>query len=87
MIDLIFYLPTVLLIASGLPQTYRLLTRKSSTDISISMYTLTLVGIGLITIDAYRHQINSILVSNSASFLVTAFNLWLVIYYRLFKQK
>ena len=86
MIDLIFYLPTVFFIVSGLPQTYRLITRKSSGDISIAMYSLTLIGIGLITIDAWLHNVNSILVSNSASFIITGLNLALVVYYRLVKH-
>jgi len=78
----IFYLPGVLFIVSGLPQTFRLLKRRSSADISIIMYTLTVAGIALVVIDAWRSRAWSIFYSNLASLLITGFNWGLVIWYR-----
>lgn len=78
----IFYLPAILFIISGIPQTIKLLKTKSSKDISISMYLITLLAIGIIIVDAYLQKNQSILFSNSASFVITLVNTILVIRYR-----
>lgn len=78
----IFYLPAVLFIISGVPQIIKLLKTKSSKDISISMYVITLVAIGIVITDAFIHHNTSILVSNSASFCIVSINTFLTIKYR-----
>ena len=78
----IFYLPGILFIISGIPQTIKLLRTKSSKDISVSMYLITCVAIIIVVIDAYLHRNNSILFSNLASLCIVGVNTFLTIKYR-----
>ena len=79
---ILFYLPAILFFISGLPQMIKLLKTKSSEDISISMYFLTIIGVGIIIVDAYLFKNYSILVSNLASLVITGTNTFLVIKYK-----
>ena len=78
----IFYLPAVLFLISGFPQMIQLLKTKSSEDISVSMYIITLVAITIVVIDAYIHDNTSILVSNFASLCIVSVNTFLIIKYK-----
>jgi len=78
----IFYLPAVLFLIAGIPQTIKLLKTKSSKDISISMYTMTFVAVSIVVLDAYLKHNTSIMVSNLTSLVITAINIILVIKYR-----
>jgi len=78
----IFYLPGILFLISGIPQTRKLLRTKSSQDISLTMYLLTLLAITIVVIDAFRQENMSILASNLASLCITGLNTFLVIKYR-----
>ncbi|HBA45561.1 hypothetical protein A2W67_00130 [Candidatus Nomurabacteria bacterium RIFCSPLOWO2_02_40_28] len=78
----IFYLPAVLFVISGLPQMIKLLKTKSSGDISISMFIITIVAISIVIIDAYIQGNTSILVSNLASLSIVSVNTFLIIKYR-----
>ncbi|MBU1039058.1 hypothetical protein KKC17_02385 [Patescibacteria group bacterium] len=80
--QMFYYLPAVFFTISGLPQIYRLLKRKSSADISLAMYALTVAGIAIITYDAWRNRVMSIFVSNLISLIITSLSLILVAYYR-----
>lgn len=80
--NLIYYLPAVLFVISGIPQTVRLIKRKSSQDISLPMFAITVLAILIVMIDSYVHNLMSVFVSNTASFVITSVNLILVIYYR-----
>ncbi len=80
--NIIFYLPAILFIISGIPQMFKLIKTKSSEDISLLMYLITLLAITLIVIDAYLAKNNSILVSNLASLAITGTNTFLVIKYK-----
>ena len=80
--NIIFYLPAVLFLISGLPQMFKLLKTKSSQDISISMYLITCLAIIIIVIDAYLSRNNSILISNLASLAITGINTFLVFKYK-----
>jgi MtN3 and saliva related transmembrane protein len=79
---ILFYLPGVLFLISGLPQMLKLIKTKSSKDISISMYLITLLAILLVLIDAFLSRNKSIVFSNSVSFIITGINTFLVIWYR-----
>jgi uncharacterized protein with PQ loop repeat len=79
---MIYYLPAILFIISGLPQTVRLLKRKSSQDISLTMYLITLLAIFIVMVDAYSHNLISVFVSNTASFCISLVNVVLIVYYR-----
>jgi len=78
----IFYLPGVLFIISGLPQMFKLIKTKSSKDISLSMFVITIVAIVIVVIDAYIHGNQSIMVSNLASLSLVSVNTFLIIKYR-----
>lgn len=80
--NILFYLPAVLFLISGLPQMVRLIKTKSSEDISISMYLITDLAIAIIVIDAALSQNYSILVSNAVSLVLTSINTFLTIKYR-----
>jgi uncharacterized protein with PQ loop repeat len=80
--EIFFYLPGVLFLASGLPQTIKLLKTKSSEDISVLMYLITCVAIIIVVLDAYLNRNTSILVSNLASLAITGMNTFLVIKYK-----
>jgi MtN3 and saliva related transmembrane protein len=79
---ILFYLPAILFLISGLPQMIKLIKTKSSGDISVLMYLITCTAIIIVIIDAYIHNNNSILVSNLASFAITGTNTFLVIKYK-----
>ncbi len=81
-LELVFYLPGIFFLISGVPQTIKLLKTKSSEDISISMYVLTCLGIAIVVVNAYMSKNTSILVSNLASLAITATNTFLVIKYQ-----
>ena len=80
--NIIFYLPAILFVISGLPQMIKLIKTKSSEDISILMYLITFLAVTIVVIDAYLVKNNSILVSNLASLLIITINTILVIKYR-----
>jgi uncharacterized protein with PQ loop repeat len=80
--QIIFYLPAALFLISGFPQMVKLLKTKSSKDISIWMYLLTCIGIGIVVVDAYMSRNNSIFISNLASLIITGTNTFLIIRYR-----
>jgi len=79
---ILFYLPSILFLISGLPQTIKLLKTKSSKDISIWTYLLTCLAIIIIVVDAFLNRNISILVSNLVSLAITGLNTFLVIYYQ-----
>jgi len=60
----------------------KLLKTKSSGDISISMFIITIVAISIVIIDAYIQGNTSILVSNLASLSIVSVNTFLIIKYR-----
>ena len=74
----ISYIAIPLLIISAIPQTIRLLKRKSSKDISIVTYVMTWLGIFFILFDAT----GGVFWSNMASLVMLTMNLLLIIYYR-----
>ena len=78
----IFYLPAILFLASGIPQTIKLLKTKSSKDISISMYIMTVLAISIVVLDAFLKHNTSIMISNLASLAITGLNTFLVFKYR-----
>ncbi|PIR68214.1 hypothetical protein COU49_02630 [Candidatus Nomurabacteria bacterium CG10_big_fil_rev_8_21_14_0_10_35_16] len=80
--NIIFYLPAILFVISGLPQMIKLIKTKSSEDISILMYLITFLAVTIVVIDAYLVKNNSILVSNLASLIIITINTILVIKYR-----
>jgi uncharacterized protein with PQ loop repeat len=80
--NIIFYLPAFLFLASGLPQMFQLLRTKKSEDISVSMYLITCTAVIIVIIDAAIHHNTSIMVSNLASLAITGTNTLLVIKYK-----
>jgi MtN3 and saliva related transmembrane protein len=80
--NIIFYLPAILFLISGLPQMIKLLKTKSSEDISVSMYLITCLAISIIVLDALLSKNYSILVSNLVSLSITGINTFLTIKYR-----
>ena len=82
LLDVIFFIPGVIFLFSGLPQTYQLIKTKKSQDISSLTYFLTVVAIGIIFFDAIYHGNTSIAVSNGISFCLTSTNLFLILKYK-----
>ena len=78
----IFYLPGVLFLISGIPQIIKLLHTKSSNDISIWMYILTWIAVGIVVIDTYMHHDIGSMVSNFVSLCTLSVTTFLVIKYR-----
>lgn len=78
----VFYLPAVLFLGAGIPQTIKLVKTKSSKDISMTMYIMTFVAVSIVVLDAYLKGNTSILVSNATSLILTGFNTFLVYKYR-----
>lgn len=68
---------TPILVLSALPQTIKLIKRKSGEDISIITYFLTWIGIGLILTEAKGY----IFIANFSSFFMVSLNLFLIIFY------
>ena len=81
-IDLIFYLPGVIFLFSGIPQTVKMFRTKRADDISEWTYGLTVLAIGIIFADAVTHGNWSIAWSNGVSFLLTGMNFVLILYYQ-----
>jgi len=79
---MIYYLATPLLILSALPQTIKLIRTKSSQDISLSMYLMTLAGVLLIFIRAVQIGDWSIILGNGGSLFFLALNTFLIVRYR-----
>jgi len=84
---MIYYLATPLLILSALPQTIKLIKTKSSQDISIIMYLMTLAGVLLIFIRAVQIGDWSIILGNGGSLLFLILNTLLIIKYRVKKHE
>ena len=82
MIDWIFYLPGIMFLVSGIPQTIKLLKTRSSGDISIWTYGLTAGAIIIILIDATLNGNKSLMFSNGLSAIITSFNFLLIVKYR-----
>jgi len=82
MIEWIFYLPGIMFLISGLPQTIKLLKTKSSKDISIWTYGFTTSAIILILIDAIISGNQSLVFSNGLSAMITSLNLVLIVKYK-----
>lgn len=80
---MIFYLATPLLILSALPQTIKLLKTKSSKDISIATYLMTLTGVSLIFIRALQVGDIAIILGNGGSLLFLILNTFLIIKYKI----
>ena len=81
-LKILFYLPAILFVISGLPQILKLLKTKSSNDISLQMYLITATAISIVVVDAYLSHNNSILVSNLFSLASVVVTTFLIIYYR-----
>lgn len=81
-----FYLPAILFLISGLPQMIKLLRTKSSEDISVWMYLLTCIAIGIVVTDAFLSKNYSIFVSNLTSLIITGINTFLIIKYKKRKE-
>ena len=81
MIDSILPLSTPLLMISGAPQTYKLITTKSSKGISRLTYFLTWCGVFLLAIDAISAKDLTLAVANCVSFIMLTLNLSLILYY------
>lgn len=82
MIEWIFYLPGIMFLISGLPQTIKLLKTKRSKDISIWTYGFTTSAIILILIDAIISGNQSLVFSNGLSAMITSLNLVLIVKYK-----
>ena len=78
----IFYIPAILFLISGVPQIYKLIKTKSSNDISLSMYLLTWVAIGIVVIDTYLHRDFGSAISNFVSLVTMSITIFLVIKYK-----
>lgn len=79
---MIYYLATPLLIMSAFPQTIRLLRKKTSEDISLWTYIITMTGVLLILARAIEIGDLAIIMSNGASLILMGINTTLVIRYR-----
>jgi len=83
MIENLFFLATPLLLISGLPQTFRLIKRKNSADISILTYTLTFLAVFLLWMNSIRANETALIMANGTSLLTVSTNLFLIVRYRL----
>ena len=80
--EMIFWLPTPLLIVSGIPQTVKLLRTKQSQDISKLTYTLTLFAVVLIFFKSIIDGSAEVAIANGASILMMTTNLFLILKYK-----
>ena len=78
----LFYLATPLIIASGIPQTIRLLQRKRSDDISILMFFFTWLAVFILLLNSIHVKDMSLTLANGASFVSVTINLLLILNYR-----
>jgi len=79
---MIFYLPSIIFLISGIPQTIKLYSTKSSKDISLTTYILTLTAVIILCVDAYIHNNPTLLLSNLTSLFFLTINTTLIIKYR-----
>ena len=79
---MIFYLATLLLILSGIPQTIKLIKSKRSQDISVLMYVMTIGGVSLLFIKSINIEDYALILGNGVSLLFLLINLSLTIRYR-----
>lgn len=80
--EYIFYLSAPLLLISGIPQTVKLLQRKSSEDISMITYFCTWTAVCLLVLNSLINSNSSLLISNALSMTTLTINLFLIIKYR-----
>jgi uncharacterized protein with PQ loop repeat len=80
--DLIFYLPGVLFLISGVPQIVKLIRTKSSEDISVWMYILTWVAVAIVVVDTSMHHDFGSAISNFISLCTLSITTFLVIRYK-----
>jgi len=78
----IFYLPAILFLISGIPQIIKLIKTKSSNDISISMYLLTWIAVGIVVVDTFLHHDFGSSISNFVSLVTMSITIFLVIKYK-----
>jgi len=82
MIDVLFFIPAILFLISGLPQTFRIVKRKSSCDISSTTYIITFIAILIVVINAVYEEVWTIAISNGVSLITVGVNLFLILYYK-----
>ena len=80
--ELIFLLPTVIFLVSGLPQTLKLLKTKRACHISRLTYLLTATAIAIIIVDAARNEVWTIVLSSGVSLITVLTNLFLITKYQ-----
>jgi len=80
--EYLFYLSAPLLLISGIPQTIRLLKRKSSEDISIITYLCTWIAVSLLVLNSIQNGNMSLIVANGVSMITLTLNLFLALKYR-----
>lgn len=83
MIESLFFLATSLLLVSGFPQTFRLLKRKNSADISILTYALTFFAVLLLFMNSIKANEMALITANGTSLITVGTNLFLIVRYRL----
>ncbi len=81
-LNFIFYLPTFLFVASGIPQIIKLLKTKNSESISVSMYLLVCSALIIVSTDAYVHHNYTIFAANGANLVMAAIVTFLTIKYK-----
>lgn len=74
----ISYLAAPLMIISGLPQIIRLIKTKDSSNISISMFYLTLLAVFLLFIEALRIHNNILIIADFCSIVMLTINIVLI---------
>lgn len=83
MLQYLYFLSAPLLLVSGVPQTIKLLQRKSSADISLIMYICTWLAVLLLVLNSVQSKNVSLIVSNAVSMTTLTLNLFLIIKYRI----
>jgi len=81
-LEIIFWLPAVIFLFSGIPQTVKILKTKKADDISEWTYGLTVLAVGIILVDAIIESNWSIAFSNGVSFIITGTNFCLILYFQ-----
>jgi uncharacterized protein with PQ loop repeat len=82
MIEYLYYLSAPLLLFSGIPQTFRLLQTKKSSDISLATYACTWLAVMILLLNSIQVGASPLIWSNGVSLFTLTLNLFLIIKYR-----
>lgn len=79
---MISYLAIPLMIISSVPQIFKILKNKDSSNISLNMFYLTFISVFLLFIEAYRIKNYILITADLSSMFMLLVNIFLIIRYK-----